>query len=192
MVGYEAHDVRLSLNALSSDGFFLDNALVVCRTGANLGLKNANYLEANGIVWYDTGQSHILSNVTFRNCGFRSDAFLQYDTSPSRGCDSNVIDGCKNESSVFSSLTHSNEFTPEIMQATVGVRYENCGRRLRLTNILDTSSGRAQNWIDVDGSVSGLGVPTFIGSGLDSVNDWWMVDDEGKTRSENGGEMDTI
>ena len=180
MVGYEAHDVRLSLNSISSDGFWLDNSLIVCRTGENLGIRNASFLEANGIVWYDTGQSHILSNVTFRNCGYRSDAFLQYDTSPTRGCDANNINGCDNDSAVFSSLTQSNQFVPEIMQASVGIKYENCGRRLRFTTNIETASGRSQNWIDTDGSVSGTGVPTLIGSGINSIRDWWTVDDDGK------------
>jgi hypothetical protein len=179
MVGYEAHDVSLSLNVLTPDGFWLHNSLVVCRTGENLGLRNASLMAGNGIVWYDTGQSHILSNVTFRNCGFRSNEFLQYDTSPTRGCGLNSTNGCHSTSAVFSSLTNSNQFVPEIMQASSGIEYENCGRRFRFTHSNDTCSARLQNWIDEDGSVAGTGVPTLIGSGLSSVKDWWMVDDDG-------------
>jgi hypothetical protein len=47
----------------------MNNALVVCRTGESLGFTKANQLEGNGFVWYDTGQSHILTDVTFQNCG---------------------------------------------------------------------------------------------------------------------------
>jgi hypothetical protein len=104
------------MNTLSNEGFWLSNALVVCRTGENLGLNKSSYLDANGIVWYDTGQSHIVTNVTFRNCGTKSSNYSQYD--PVGGCDSNDSNGCTIDSSVFASLTFSNEFIPEIMQAT--------------------------------------------------------------------------
>ena len=40
-------------------------------------------------------------------------------------------------------------------------------------------SGRGQNWLDVDGSVTGLGERSVIGSGLSSAGMWWKVDDEG-------------
>jgi hypothetical protein len=177
LVGYEAHDTRLSLNVLSNDGFWLSNGLVVCRTGENLGLPKPSLLDANGIVWYDTGQSHIISNTTFRNCGFRHSNFSQYDASG--GCDGNSVSGCDSDSSVFSSLTMSDEFIPEIMQATKGIKYENCGRRLRVTSTRDSASNRAQSWIDSDGSTSNRSSPTLIVSGLDSVKDWWGVDGDG-------------
>jgi hypothetical protein len=177
MIGYEAHDVRLSLNVLSNDGFWLTNGLVVCRTGENLGLPRASLLDGNGIVWYDTGQSHIITNTTYRNCGFRSNNFSQYDSLG--GCDGNNVNGCDSDSAVFSTLTEKDEFIPEIMQATKGIKFENCGRRLRVTSTRDSASGRSQSWIDADGSISRLGVPTLIGSGLDSVKGWWSVDAEG-------------
>jgi hypothetical protein len=44
----------------------------------------------------------------------------------------------------------------------------------------DTVSGRAQNWLDADGSVSGLWEPALIGSGLENAKNWWAVDNEGK------------
>jgi hypothetical protein len=176
---FESHDNRLAIEALSS-GFWMNNALAVCRTGSNIAIKDARNLEGNGFVWYDTGVSHILTNTTFRNCGYRSDNFSQYDQSPDRGCGDDVYAGCRDDSSVFGFLTHSDEFTPEIMQATSGITFENCGRRFKFSfEQLDSVSGRAQNWLDVDGSASGLGEPTLMVSGLFSVKDWWGVDDEG-------------
>ena len=84
---------------------------------------------------------------------------------------------------MFGFLTHSDQFTPEIMQATRGIHFEDCGRRFRMVdfktnNQVPTVSGRNQNWLDVDGSVSGLNEPTLIGSGLPSAGLWWKVDDE--------------
>jgi hypothetical protein len=159
---------------------WLDNALVVCRSGESLGFRKANKLSANGFVWYDTGQSHIMSRTTFRNCGYRSDKYNQYDTSLLRGCGDEPEYGCSSSSSVFGFLTHSDEFTPEVMQATKDIKFENCGRRFRFSNeALDSVSGRGQNWWDSDGTVSGLGKPTLIGSGLWSVRNWWGVDANG-------------
>jgi hypothetical protein len=176
---FEAHDSRLAIEALSS-GFWLNKALVVCRTGEMLGFKSAHRLEGSGFVWYDTGQSHILTGVTFQNCGYRSNNFSQYDNSTSRGCGNDVQMGCRDSSSTFGFLTHSDQFTPEVMQATSGIKFINCGRRFKFSNNqLDSVSGRGQNWLDMDGSASGLGVPTLMGSGLFSAKDWWGVDDDG-------------
>ena len=67
---------------------------------------------------------------------------------------------------------------PEVMQATKNLTFIDCGRRFRYTvSVNDTVSGRSQSWLDIDGSASGLNVPTLIGSGLDSVKDWWGVED---------------
>lgn len=66
------------------------------------------------------------------------------------------------------------------MQGTKAIAFQNCGRRFRFSNeALDSVSGRAQNWLDTDGTVSGSGKPTLIGSGLWSSKDWWGVDPNG-------------
>lgn len=111
--GFEAHDARLAIEALVS-GFWVDRLLAVCRTGEPLGMPsvNADKMDANGFVWYDTGQDHIITQSTFRNCGYRSDEFNQYDDSPDRGCDDDPETGCADSSSTFGFLTHSDEFTP--------------------------------------------------------------------------------
>ena len=156
----------------------------VCRTGNSLGLPShayANRLEGSGFYWYDTGQSHIITNAKFVNCGYRSEKFNQYDTSPTRGCGDDPENGCTDYSTVFGFLTHSDEFTPEVMQGTKNIEFSDCGRRFRFTKDLDdTVSGRGQNWLDVDGTVSGLGEATLIASGLPSTDFWWGVDDEGR------------
>jgi hypothetical protein len=185
--GFESHDSRLAVNAIS-EAFWLNNSLTVCRTGNKLDLpanQSATKLEGTGLVWYDTAQSHILTNLKFRNCGLRSDQYNQYDKSLTRGCsDDNNSSGCSSESAVFSFLTNSDQFVPEVMQATKQVSFENCGRRFKFTGgLLDTASGRNQNWFDTDGTVSGLGVPTLIGSGLSSARDWFGVDDEGMSNA---------
>lgn len=183
IVGFEAHDVGLTLEALES-GFWIDDLLAVCRSGTKLQLPpnaDAPRLKGDGFFWYDTNQEHIITNAIFRNCGYRSAVYDQYDDSADRGCGDSNENGCQSSSTVFGFLTHSDQFTPEVMQATKNVRFENCGRRFRLhdyrgTDQPSTVSGRGQNWLDVDGSVSGLGEPTLIGSGLSDAGSWWRAD----------------
>jgi hypothetical protein len=160
---------------------------IIRRTGENL-VKPVipepwERIRGDGFFWYDTGQEHIITESAFRNCGYRSDVYKQYDQSPDRGCDDSNANGCADSSTVFGFLTHSDEFTPEIMQGTRDITFDNCGRIFSLSNWFDsqnTVSGRNQNWFDADGSVSGLGVPTIIGSGFTNVSSWWEVDSNGK------------
>ena len=75
--------------------------LFVCRPG-------------NGFEWYDTGQAHILTNITFRHCGVESsgDGALIGGA----GCGDGTT-GCDELSSVWLLLCHSDEHIPEFMQA---------------------------------------------------------------------------
>ena len=68
------------------------------------------------------------------------------------------------------------------MQGTRGITMENVGRRFILRDFRNdndpgTVSGRSQNWLDVDGSISEFGTPPLIGSGLIEAQPWWAVDD---------------
>jgi hypothetical protein len=181
VLGYECHDCGLAAEALV-DGFWIDNMVANCRTGEALLLpvQRADWVRANGFFWYDTGQEHIITSSTFRNCGYRSDIYNQYDTSETRGCEANPYNGCDSGSTVFGFLTHSDQFNPELMQGTRDLTFEEVGRKFLFTTThLETVSGRTQNWLDVDGTVSGLGEPTLIGSGFESAGLWWKV---GKNR----------
>ena len=77
------------------------------------------------------------------------------------------------------------------MQGTRDIRFENCGRRFRLRDFREgrapysdtfkppsAASGRIQNWLDVDGTVTGTNVPSLIGSGLADAGKWWAVEDD--------------
>ena len=184
IVGFESHDNGLSIQALES-GFWIDNMLAVCRSGEEIALPAAaevNQVKGDGFVWYDTGQEHIITDSTFRNCGYRSSNFEQYDSSPDRGCGDSDKIGCSSSSTVFGFLAHSDEFNPEVMQGTSGISFDNCGRRFYLQNFRgddapSTVSGRTQNWMDIDGSITGFNQPSLIGSGLPDCGLWWSVED---------------
>lgn len=172
-----------------SQGFFANDVLAVCRTGESLDMQvpRANRLEGTGFVWYDTSQEHILVRATFRNCGIRNELYNQYDSSLSRGCADHgpANTGCSGSSTVFGFLSHSDLFNPEVMQATQQISFENCGRRFRYQfSEAERVSGRLQNWIDVDGSATGLNESSFIVSGLESAHDWWNIEDSVVTDSQ--------
>ena len=132
-----------------------------------------------------------MTNATFRNCGYRSsldNPYDQYDSSPTRGCYKDPYVGCSSGSSVFGSLAHSDEFNPELMQATKGIAFDNCGRRFKLVDFRESGkddpsivpssiSGRIQNWFDIDGSLIGTNEPTIAASGEPDAASWWTIED---------------
>jgi len=137
----------------------------------------------SGFTWYDTDQAHIITDGIFRNCGYRSPEYDQYNQELDRGCGNENDIGCTSQSSVWGMLTHSDQFVPEMMQATKNIQFENCGRRFRLqdfrsSNAPSSVSGREQNWYDLDGTITGMGEPSVAASGLSDAGMWWQVDDE--------------
>ena len=188
VVGFECHDCGLSMQAQATEGFSAHDVLVNCRSQTPIVLPSAasaNKIRADGFMWYDTGQEHILYNVTFRHCGYRSADYDQYDEGSTRGCGDEPDIGCSPDASVWSMVTHSDQHVPEVMQATRGVTFENCGRRFRnfdfrqsLAPHPTSNSGRLQNWYDIDGSITGLNERSVAASGLADAGMWWQVDNE--------------
>ncbi|KAL7548187.1 hypothetical protein ACHAWF_011482 [Thalassiosira exigua] len=176
---FEAHDVALGLESLSATGFGINNLLVECRSGEEWVMPgNPSSVTANGFFWYDTNQEHIITAATFRNCGARKSSNF-YNSAPGRGCSTNSFNGCTSTLAVWGFITHSDQHTPEIMQATNSITYEDCGTRFRLfdyahNNIITSVSARTQNWMDLDGTASGLNEPTIIASGLSDAGNWWL------------------
>ena len=183
---FEAHDVELGIAMLAQRGH-MAHALLQCRTGAALSSSvdpsidvSAGFL-ANGFEWYDTGQAHILTNVTFRRCGA--------STASGTGCGDGTS-GCDEQSTVWSLLGHSDEHLPEFMQATAAISYEQCGRVFRIKNfitdggrskdngMLSTQAERAACWLDADGSAIGYdGFPSLLGAAVKETGEWWRLDE---------------
>ena len=81
-------------------------------------------------------------------------------------------------------MDHSDHYTPQGINSVVKLRFEdvdpkavvciqNCGRMCDPTTNVSTMSSRMYSVWDVDGSLSGRGVPTILGSNLD----WWNWDE---------------
>lgn len=186
IVRFELHDVSLAMNVFGQ--VWIDQMLMECRNqhhgptwfnGCPTAAAEGQYTQYGkcnirdftffqtfgGFQWYDVGQQHILTNSTFRNC--RNDW---------NRCVYGSVNGKCNDVAVFTSLTHSDQFVPELMQVTSGVRYDNVTDLWRYsTKLTDpegvTVSGRLQNWYDADGTAAQTGARSMIGSAR--ANSWW-------------------
>ena len=160
----ETHDSLRAVTVFGTVG--LKECLFNCRSNNTLTLTGNSYDQMlytypyAEFQWYDVGQTHIVANTTFRNC---LTGKYSYSTA-----------------STWQFLTHSDQFVPDAMQATIGIIYENTDYDKRISRNVDnmltrnTTSGRLQNWDDLDGSASGTGVPTIMGSS--TANDWYKMD----------------
>ena len=138
--GIEAHDVGVAASILGYG--YITGLLARCRTGAALPVpcgscdRDATLrggMAANGFVWYDTGQAHIVTDAHFYRCGAAS--------GDGGGDDSGGCGGtCLDTSAVWGFLTHSDEHVPEAMQATAQISYEQSGVTFRFVNHV-TDSG---------------------------------------------------
>jgi len=174
----EVHDVGLSMNVFGK--VYITNMLVQCRSKEHLPQTTCPSGSCNerdnsffdtfaGFQWYDVFQNHIITNSEFRNCD--RDWPL---------CNNNWNGPC-NGAAMFWTLTHSNQFVPEIMQSTRNIKFTNCNpdATLQFTVAQDqkqTVSGRLTNWIDNDGSIFPDAFPgqaVILGSKW--ANNWWKT-----------------
>ena len=167
LYGLETHDVVKSANFFGNA--VADNWLVTCRTAnkptyasvPKPGYQETAFISSErGALFqsYDVGQSHIVTRMTFRNCSSPRQTFK-----------------------LLQMLTHSDQFTPDSMIVTAGLRFEGAGgasspHRLGVTVNASrpTVSHLMQSWGDADGSLSGRGRPTLLGSSRQGW--WWRLD----------------
>lgn len=193
MIRFEVHDVALSTNVFGQ--VWIDQMLCNCRTQNTLTwLQGCNataspnkspwectpahyqYFQSfAGFQFYDTGQTHMVTNSKFTNCHTN-----QSYVNPNYKC---INSGGLCSVQVFQYLTHSDQFTPGLMQLTYNISFATVefARRLAPTVNQDgtkqTVSGRSASWLDVDGSILGLfNRTTNIGSNA-SGSDWWRFSD---------------
>jgi len=192
IIRFELHDVSLAMNVFGQ--VWIDDMVMECRSGNNpitwmngcpamtkeatdgnawskCNVRDYTFFSSfGGFQWYDVGQQHILTNSVFRNC--RAD-WPRCVNGPARGNCSNIA--------VFTSLTHSDQFVPELMQVTSGITYQNVTDLWRYTTKLSdatglTVSGRLQSWLDADGTASLMpGKRVMIGS--KRAEEWWKYND---------------
>jgi hypothetical protein len=185
IIRFELHDVGLSMNVFGK--VWIDAMLMECRSrnhrptwfagcptttdgvAPNWGVCNYRdfsfFWGFGGFQWYDVGQQHILTNTTFRNC-----------QNTWSGCVYGSSAGLCDDVAVFTSLTHSDQYVPEIMQVTNGITYQNVSALWRYSTKTSapeglTVSGRLQGWYDPDGSASRVNSRAMIGS--TRANEWW-------------------
>ncbi|KAI9034510.1 G8 domain-containing protein [Hyaloraphidium curvatum] len=174
IIRMELHDINLAANVFGSVS--ATGVLHTCRT-ANKPTWFAG--EFHGWQWYDTGQRHIITDITFRNCRSDWNGPCVY-ASQYNSCSDN---------SIWTILTHSDQFVPEVMQATRNITYDNVlvPRLVKFSTELtdamgNTVSGLLASWFDADGSVyapylpSLRGTPVMLGSNW--ASEWWKYRDD--------------
>eukprot|EP01113_Clastostelium_recurvatum_P039916 TRINITY_DN614_c0_g1_i1.p1 TRINITY_DN614_c0_g1~~TRINITY_DN614_c0_g1_i1.p1 ORF type:complete len:1844 (-),score=383.73 TRINITY_DN614_c0_g1_i1:116-5647(-) len=189
IIRFELHDVGLSMNVFGK--VWIDSMLMECRQGnhnptwfagcagapvdgrapgwGSCNVRDYQFFTGmGGFQWYDVGQLHILTNSTIRNC-MNSWKRCVYGTG-----------SLCNNVAAFTSLTHSDQFVPEIMQVTSGLVFENVSAVWQFSTATSgaqgvTVSGRLQNWFDDDGSAARIGGRGMIGSAW--ANEWWKYND---------------
>eukprot|EP01113_Clastostelium_recurvatum_P030352 TRINITY_DN3679_c0_g2_i2.p1 TRINITY_DN3679_c0_g2~~TRINITY_DN3679_c0_g2_i2.p1 ORF type:complete len:910 (+),score=157.18 TRINITY_DN3679_c0_g2_i2:178-2907(+) len=190
IIRFEFHDVGLSMNVFGK--VWIDSMLMECRnknhnvtwfsgcpsaptegvapSSSLCNPRDYEYFSTfGGFQWYDVGQQHILTNSTFRNC---EETWSRCVYPKEKGICNNVA--------VFTSLTHSDQFVPEMMQVTYNLKFQNVTDVWRYSTSGSsyhnyTVSSRLQNWLDADGSASRLagGGRTVIGSAR--AKEWWKI-----------------
>ncbi|KAI9015632.1 hypothetical protein DFJ74DRAFT_732320 [Hyaloraphidium curvatum] len=196
IVRFELADINLAANVFGEVG--VRDVLHTCRTGnkptwfagcprvgspnpgVQWGLCHARdyvfWHRFHGWQWYDVGQRHIITDVVFRNCRSDWDGPCVY-TSEYNSCGFN---------SMWIMLTHSDEFVPEVMQATRNITYQNVlvPELVQFSTSLsdpmgNTVSGRLASWFDADGSVYGPYLPSLRGRpvmiGSTWARGWWRM-----------------
>lgn len=134
------------------------------------------FRDFSGFQFYDTGQSHLVTNTIFQNC------YPNHQNCVNNQCTLRI----------WQYLTHSDQFTPGLMQMTKNISYVNCNTSFLLqasstpANGKRTVSGRDANWYDADGTVTSYfpGREVNIGSTWPG-QDWWRFNDQCVNVSQN-------
>lgn len=188
VIRFECIDCFMSMNVFGK--VWVDNLLTNCRSGGFAGLTKHSGCTArnnwecsnrevqstnkfNGFQWYDTQQSHIVTNSIFKNCNAE-----RCTTTP-----------CPDDAP-WTLLTHSDLRLPDMMQASMNISYVNVNMSKVLafsTSLTDktgnTVSGRLQNWLDMDGSIDGSRRgKTNLGSAW--ARNWWRMRNDCKLLNE--------
>ncbi|MDQ3230845.1 MAG: hypothetical protein M3Q07_03410, partial [Pseudobdellovibrionaceae bacterium] len=153
---FEAHD-SAKLAVLFGDSF-LHNAVFNGETPNKAGQVKPLSQYTRGFQFYDTASRTILKNVTFKNIkkSPNTSAFRSRNT-------------C-----AFYNMTHSDEFSPEFMTVVSGIQYINVDESQKIRHdTQNTLAARNFNFLDADGSATGTGRPTIVGSG--DIN-FWKID----------------
>eukprot|EP01038_Epipyxis_sp_PR26KG_P008105 gene8105-10977_t len=149
----EMHDVELGAFMFGSSG--MSNTIINLKSG-NSKVIMFPWMSKMGFQFYDTWTRIILDRVTFRNIkSSNSDCAIRY-------------------------MDHSDHYTPQGINSVGGLKFQNVDSKAivcidhcsECPTTQSTMSSRIYTIWDWDGSLSGKGVPTIMGSNID----WWNID----------------
>jgi len=137
----EAHDVTKGVTLFGEA--FISNALINRRSG-NPNTFSGEVQPQTGFEYYDISVKTILNGVTFRNFDHKN-------------------------SYAIVSLTHSDHFKPQGINAVRSIKFENVGEGQRFAFENPTGASRYFNILDYDGSAFSSFRPSILGAN----HGWW-------------------
>ena len=166
-IGFAAHDVARGLT-LFGEALFADG-VVDARSGNPL--QNPPFPQ-QAFQYYDISVKTILDNIEFKNL---------YENEKSTST--------TNQNAAIISMTHSDQFKPQGINAARGLTFTNVWEHGRISNtIRTTGASRYYNIIDWDGSLLDNGVPSILGSANNEtyseeqltprIKEWWNLGPE--------------
>ena len=172
--GIRALDTARGVSVLGDH--HLENILIECRTSnaptrwdelrtwhQELKFWESNY---DGFGWYDQGQRHIVDGIEFEGCEEASGLFVLWS-----GGDRAHAQVQMSTRRVAYKVNGSKVSPPVNAISWMGPT-EPCSWDPNRTMI--QQQWMQQNWMDLDGTASGRGSPTLIGSAL--AGSWWQLD----------------
>eukprot|EP01122_Echinamoeba_exundans_P010929 TRINITY_DN4198_c0_g1_i2.p1 TRINITY_DN4198_c0_g1~~TRINITY_DN4198_c0_g1_i2.p1 ORF type:complete len:1151 (-),score=166.29 TRINITY_DN4198_c0_g1_i2:5-3457(-) len=158
VLDYEAHDIVRSAQLFGE--VWIDNVLVNQLTSNPI----RSIPVSQGFQFYDTLVKTIVSNIEFRN-------FQPQSVVPSADADPRWDNRC------VVTMTHSDIYKPQGISLIRNTTFTNVAHSQKLGHtIAETGSSRYFNLLDWDGSFSGTGTRTIIGSSSDG--DWWRLNSD--------------
>ena len=173
--GLATYDTARGLSVLGDH--HLSSIYIVCRSNnvperwtelrswhQELGFWESPY---DGFSWYDQGQRHIVDGMEFQGCNEAQGLFVMWSGGDRAHAQVQMATRRVTYKDSNGSSTPPPENAIWWMRST-----EPCAWDPNSTTV--QQQWLQQNWIDLDGSASGRGRPTLIGSALAGV--WWKLD----------------
>eukprot|EP01064_Diplonema_japonicum_P030132 TRINITY_DN5043_c0_g1_i1.p1 TRINITY_DN5043_c0_g1~~TRINITY_DN5043_c0_g1_i1.p1 ORF type:complete len:1658 (+),score=453.57 TRINITY_DN5043_c0_g1_i1:47-5020(+) len=175
----EFHDISRSVTLFGEA--WLGNAIVNGVSGNDeIGMADLHH---DGFQFYDISVKSVITDTEFRNY---QKGICRYTVIPGKTnwkqddklCSYNTSDGASNSAHnniIWSGPFHSDEFKPQQISAVNNIKYTNVDPSQYVSfKVAENGASRFFNFIDFDGSATGEGRPTILGSN----KDWWNVCDD--------------
>eukprot|EP01065_Artemidia_motanka_P046222 TRINITY_DN6954_c0_g1_i2.p1 TRINITY_DN6954_c0_g1~~TRINITY_DN6954_c0_g1_i2.p1 ORF type:complete len:1953 (+),score=506.49 TRINITY_DN6954_c0_g1_i2:51-5909(+) len=183
IVQYECHDVRRPVKMFGEA--WLNDALINAYTD---NVEQGDHIRLGhheGFEFYGTGVKTLVTNIEFRNfhrkvCPAGDGPGEDFRYNDLSKCDRN---GTGRFDNVFGAIFGNDDFRPQGLSGVKGITYTNGNPETTFAyKNFEVGLVWYFNLVDFDGSATGEGVPTIIGS----AKNWWQVCEDSKFNTDWG------